>query len=247
MQKLYIKLKLIINRFFNVQKLKKVPLIAALNQKMQKREAAAKLENLHRKGLSVLEKIAEVSGKCRQELFLNYGTLLGIYRDNAFIAHDDDMDLGYLFRSQEDFDALHKALEAHGFTLFRKFTYEDKIIEVTYICMGVNLDIFFYYPKDNTDYTVYLHERGEQTKAKTAQNTLCLEGLELFEGTYKIEGIAPWQFQNVPVNIPSNTEDYLEELYTKGWKSPDPSFVADKENTLKNLGFVESAGGCIYS
>ncbi len=243
----YTKLKILANRLFDAGKLKKLPLLAHFGQKMLQREAAEKLKNLHSNGLTVLKLANQAAEECGQELFLNYGTLLGAYRDNAFIPHDNDMDLGCLLNSKQDFETLHKALTNRGFTLYREFTLEDTLLEVTYTCMGVHLDIFFYHPAGDSQYCVYLHERGENTKARAEKGTLCLEGLCLFKGTYKIDGTAPWDFKGVPVKIPANTEEYLVALYTKGWKSPDPNFVADKENTLENLGFVESARGYIYS
>jgi len=143
-------------------------------------------------------------------LFLMYGTLLGCYRDNQLIAHDDDFDAGYVSNYQspskvknETIHIMTKLIDA-GFIVSinnrgRAFCIWDKSG-----CHDTRLDIrpvFFLSGK------LWAHLQACLDMSK--DDILPCKQVKLSEQD---------------VLIPKNSEKFLVENYGKGWKVPDPSY-----------------------
>ena len=61
--------------------------------------------------------------------WLMYGTLLGAVRNNSFIEHDTDDDIGFFYESKNNFDIVISKLIDIGFRLCR-MSYNDSLVSV---------------------------------------------------------------------------------------------------------------------
>ena len=80
-----------------------------------------------------------------------FGTLLGIYRDNDFIPHDNDFDFGAPIYLR---DRINKVLCEVGFSYKHGYFCPelDYIREDTFYYKGVGLDIFYFHNEGDYDY-----------------------------------------------------------------------------------------------
>lgn len=161
-------------------------------------------------------------------VWLDFGTLLGAYRDSDFIKNDFDMDFGAF---GTDYDKIKTLMQENGFTSVREFFIAGHEYgrELTYRYKDVNFDFFFYYKKDDTD-NLYTYTFS------CPPNILLEKGIELSAIVAEIKtpckGFTEMNFKNTIVQIPANTDEYLKANYGEGYMTPDPNFnyVTDSPN-----------------
>ena len=141
-------------------------------------------------------------------VWLDFGTLLGAYRDSDFIKNDFDMDFGAF---GTDYDKIKTLMQENGFTSVREFFIAGHEYgrELTYRYKDVNFDFFFYYKKDDTD-NLYTYTFS------CPPNILLEKGIELPAIVAEIKtpckGFTEMNFKNTIVQIPANTDEYLLSL-----------------------------------
>jgi len=144
--------------------------------------------------ISDLKVIKRVLDRLKIPFFLNFGTLLGVYRDGGFIPDDRDIDIGILGyeRKQEICDALKK----EGFT----HRIINKSIDNLYMIKLVPVDIhMFKDPGKKYDYY--------------------MEGASLYRLPKRFAEFKKIKFLGRNFLIPKKTEEYLEHYYGN-WRIP---------------------------
>lgn len=141
-------------------------------------------------------------------VFLNSGTLLGAVRDQTFIKHDDDMDIGVIVNSTQPLDvadeliALHKVLKAK-LDLPIKTSFNSPVLKIK-LASDIVLDIFPTWFQDGKVY-IWPHTFGELTKADLLPlKTISMHGYEM--------------------PVPAEPEKMLALNYGEQWKVPDAGF-----------------------
>jgi SAM-dependent methyltransferase len=151
---------------------------------------------------------------CGVPAFLSFGSLLGAVREGKVIAHDVDVDLGYLSSYDNPVDIIResfriqRALESEGIGVTRN--------SGGFLAMNLtqpdgstrNLDIFTAFIKDGR-----LHQ----------VNDVDIEGDEscvLPLGTIEFEGR--------PMPVPANPEVFLVSAYGPEWRVPNPAFSFER-------------------
>lgn len=156
--------------------------------------------------LSDMKKILD---KNNQEFFLVYGTLLGQHRENQFIEHDNDIDIG-IFSNKFNPDIKNKIVNSKKFTFVHDFGKLEDSYECTFTHInGISIDIFIHYLiKENHYYAPSF------TGICDSKNTgYC-------KWSHHITGLKKIKFMNEEYNIPINTPAYLEERYGKDYMTP---------------------------
>ena len=135
--------------------------------------------------------------------WLSHGTLLGAIRDNDFIAHDSDIDLGIWDDCKVSHEMIHHDFMAVGFTPANDFGSAGKGREYSFWSpFGVYIDLFFYVrEKDHCWCNIWTPEPRKQ----------------LFP---PILGFHSLKFQGEMYEIPANFEAVLEVNYGPDWKTP---------------------------
>lgn len=165
-------------------------------------------ENYH----SVL-KIIYSSDISNYDIWLDFGTLLGMYRDKGLIKHDQDMDFGIIIEDYNDFQEKENLLLCNGFKKTRELYYDNEIMEISYDYNGLNVDFIIYKREGNCVKSVVvgylLDALNRPCKFESSKYAIAFSGLK----EHDVDGIK--------VKIPVNTHEYLEYQYEKDFLIPN--------------------------
>ena len=159
--------------------------------------------------------------------WLDFGTLLGAYREKDFIKHDLDIDISLFAK---DIQAVYKAMTEGNFKLEKKYEDENDptITEHTYSFQGVAIDIFFYKEAGNLMYchSFFWHKEDDYLNDKKAKAAI----KKVF---FPNNGFTTLPFKGEIFNVPKNIEQYLATNYGTTFMTPDKKF--DFFKTSKNI------------
>lgn len=156
--------------------------------------------------------------------WLEFGTLLGFYREHDFIKHDFDLDIGVHL---SDAAAIRKCLTENGFKLVRDFRAKDGGIEECYRFLHTTIDVFYFRTDENNSSLHYceLFKAPVFPIKKKHLNKELLMTVRRKEAPNN--GFEKAVFKNCDVYIPKNTDEYLSYHYGKIFMIPDPNFNPD--------------------
>lgn len=176
-----------------------------------------KRESFLQNGKSVFKDFVDtVYWSTGKHCWLCYGTLLGFIRENGIIEHDFDFDVGLFYDDYSDI--LPTALKNAGFVLKHQFKALNgyRAFEQTYEKSGVSIDVFFH---DQDNYKIWAHVFYRESIDDLQEGLYRIRKLDYPKATF-VKKI----FLDAEVLIPENSEEYLEEIYGKNWKIPDPHY-----------------------
>lgn len=159
----------------------------------------------------VLLDMNTILNKNNQKYFLAFGTLLGVIRENKFIEHDNDIDLGILFKDLIP-DLKEKILSSNLFKLKHSLGKVDTGYELsfTHIELDVSIDLFVFYKNENGSNENYYWTSTYFNICDETPNKMCRWKYTPF--TLKLISFIDKIFF-----IPSDEYLYLEESYGKDW------------------------------
>lgn len=194
---------------------KNFPIIRSLNAKANVELDSSRQELLEDNFKEVLTIIydSDFSGF---DIWLDFGTLLGAYREKGLIKHDLDMDFGIIIDDYEKFKIQEQNLFNKGFKKTRELKYDGEIVELSYDYKGLNVDFILYKKEDEyikSIVVLYLFDFF---------NRPCK--FDSREYRIKFDGITSTTIEGVTVFIPKNTHEYLEYQYEKDFLTPDPFY-----------------------
>ncbi len=165
-----------------------------------------------------LMKFFEVTENLKLNCWLSFGTLLGAVRENDFLKHDSDIDLGMFFKDYSvEFE---NALINAGFKKIKQFEVANKLsgFEQSWLYETTKIDIFFHF----TD-----NEKMKCHTFYTIDNKT-----NILEVTFTNTGFKSTKFKNVIVNVPNNTDLYLKENYGESYMIPNKkwNYIKDPKN-----------------
>ena len=210
---------------------KNLPLIKKLNEKANI-ELDSKRSNLLKENFEEILNVVYSSDLKDYNIWLDFGTLLGYYRENDFISHDLDMDFGVQVSSFEEFEVVEKYLINNGFNRTKEFYFNKNLVELSYSYKGLNVD-FIIYNKENdrvSSDTIFFmtNALGNPTRYEVYHYEIPFSGLK---GCY---------FKGMKVKVPDNTQEYLRTLYGEDFETPNTNYNW-KENPIYKLGDAELA------
>ena len=210
---------------------KNLPLIKKLNEKANI-ELDSKRSNLLKENFEEILNVVYSSELKKYNIWLDFGTLLGYYRENDFISHDLDMDFGVQVSSFEEFEVIEKYLINNGFNRTKEFYFNKNLVELSYSYKGLNVD-FIIYNKENdrvSSDTIFFmtNALGNPTR------------YEVYHYEIPFSGLKECDFKGMKVKVPDNTQEYLRTLYGEDFETPNTNYNW-KENPIYKLGDAELA------
>lgn len=173
--------------------------------------------------LDAMETVIEALEAAGLEPFLAYGTLLGAVRDQDFIGHDSDADLGYVSAYEHPTDAMlesyrvQRQVERMGFRIQRYSGLAFKILVEEGDGTSRGLDVFGGFLR---------RESAESGSGHTEDGgTLYLMG-EVGH-PFRSESLTPRATATLAGRtfpVPADPEPLLEAMYGPGWRVPDPAY-----------------------
>ena len=210
---------------------KNFPLIKKLNEKANI-ELDSKRSNLLKENFEQILTIVYSSELKNYNIWLDFGTLLGYYRENDFISHDLDMDFGIQVSSLEEFEVIEEQLINNGFNRTKEFYFNKNLVELSYSYKGLNVDFIIYKKEDDkvSSDTIFFmtNALGNPTRYEVYHYEIPFSGLK---GCY---------FKGIKVKVPENTQEYLRTLYGEDFETPNTNYNW-KENPIYKLGDAELA------
>jgi len=164
-------------------------------------------KNFKANGNEVLLRAKAALDQAGIHFWLDFGTLLGAYRDGKLISHDTDIDIAIFLDDYSE--EIVKVLKRKGFKYQRSFSVENGkyALEQSFSYLNVNLDIF-YYTKKGEKCICHLFPLNEE------KEHVVRELYTTFTGFDKIN------FLSTEFNVPKDTELRLTETYGKDYKIP---------------------------
>lgn len=201
---------------------KNLPLIKKLNEKANV-ELDSTRSRLLKENFEEILNIVYSSELKKYDIWLDFGTLLGYYRERDFINHDLDMDFGIIISNYADFLVVEKELLDKGFQRTKEFYFDKNLVELSYNYKGLNVD-FILYKKDSnkisSDTIFYMtNALGNPTR------------YEVYHYELPFNGVEECNFKNTIVKIPGNVEEYLSNLYGEDFRVPNTNYNW-KENPI---------------
>lgn len=180
---------------------------------------------LQQHGAETLQILHDFFMKNGIEYYLDFGTLLGIIRENTFIKHDDDIDLTIRMTPISPLQIINK-LEQIGFRFVHGFHVNGKIIEFTLVRKGLTVDFFIAFQNasfDEKSYIIYgcYYNPNHQYPKSNANN------YRAWYFPYELKPIEI-EFKGTNVCVPNQPEALLKSEYGINWKRPEKNFKADQ-------------------
>jgi glycosyltransferase involved in cell wall biosynthesis len=180
-------------------------------------------ENTHQQriqevGCRLIVGVQEVLRREGIAAFADFGTLLGLVREGALLAHDLDIDLGVVIRDPREVAKSRIALERFGFRVWREYYKGSELVESSFKMLGVKIDLHYYHVNDETAKTWLFYRDPEKTYGQHER--------DIVEMTYSpINELTTLEVEGLQVQVPSNAEQLLEQKYGPNWTTPDKNWV----------------------
>ena len=187
-----------------------------------------KRANIQKNGLSVLEETLNMLNNIKDvKAFADFGTLLGIIRENGLLKHDLDIDTAVLGKPNL-YRYVTMLMERNGYKIWREYIIDGKVVEQSYHYKDTKVDVN-YYEYTNTGVNTWLFYRDPSKKYKDNKRNIVMMNYDLIKNVKKIK------VQNREIYIPNNAEKLLEEKYGKNWKVPDKGWIYWKSPAATQL------------
>lgn len=186
-----------------------------------KRKISSKLrillrrKKVNKEGVNYICFISKEIEKEGGKAFIDFGTLLGITRNNSIIAWDDDLDFGIHISNEFSWDDLERCMLKLGFRKNHQFWLKGDITEQNYSFDNIYVDFFRHYEDGDYSFSYVYDRRNGITYPSTdhwevmEHKTPCICKLkEISNGENKYF-------------IPCNTEEYLASVYGEDWREPN--------------------------
>jgi len=153
--------------------------------------------------------------------WIDYGTLLGYYREHDFIKHDFDLDTSAWF---EDHEQIKVILEKAGFERVRYYFLKNRDgLEECYKHKdySTTIDVFYYINDKDKSYCYSFSPLVDMTKKRNLNK---VQPSRARKWNFAKIIPVPAEFKGIKVYVPDNTGAYLASTYGDTFMTPIPNF-----------------------
>lgn len=197
-----------------------------------------------KEAVELLQHFSQVLNDNNVQFWLEFGTLLGYYREHDFIKHDYDLDVGVFL---SDSEKIRKILTDNGFKLVREFRAKDGGLEECYRYMHTTIDVFYFNIDENNPEEKYC-DLVKCSVFPIKKKHLNKELKAFVRRRYvPNNGVEKAVFKGSDIYIPRNPEEVLTIYYGKNFMVPDPKFnAADFPNKVIYYSYEENPGISVF-
>lgn len=172
---------------------------------------------LQKNGLALLKLLDDTFEGIGVKYFVDYGTLLGIIRENGFIKSDDDVDVT-ICDPEIDAHMLVRRFLEKGLEFIHALEYRGRTRIVSFRWRGTSVDFYLReWSNDRSEYWIYgiyfdpriTYPGEEWNSCRRVCYPISLEPKR-------------FTFKGIQIYIPYGAEEHLAFEYGKNWRTPDP-------------------------
>lgn len=178
-------------------------------------------------GTRVLLKAKMALDHINLHYWLDFGTLLGVYRDQKLLTNDLDLDIGVFLCDY--CPEIEETMKKFGFRLIREYIIDDKKsgLQQTFLLDGVSIDLFYYISNgDKMHCHCFTNFRGYSF----ADSIKVKGGVQPIEQYLPNDGFRKIIFEGGYFNVPDDTHKYLAYHYGEDYMTPRKWDYCDLEN-----------------
>jgi len=185
-----------------------------------------------RNGLEALEKLESAFSRHDILFWLEFGTLLGAIRENNFIKHDLDIDIGLFL--DNDTLLIEEIMIDSGFVKVQQIEIEDGTygMEQSYLYKGVTIDLFYFTKRESSIYCHVFTTLYDESWSNTKSNNL---GLIPYEHDFPYKGFKYIEFLGMKVRVPLNEHEHLIAQYGENYMIKNAKWNPYKMATNKTI------------
>lgn len=204
------------------------------NKRIERKNAVN--EAFKKEAVDVLRLYSDALLRNNLVFWIDYGTLLGYYREHDFIKHDFDLDTSTWFENHE---RVKEVLENNGFERVR-FYYLQKQdgLEECYKHrdFDTTIDVFYYF---NDGERSYCFSFSPMVSMRRKRDLNKVQPSRVRKWTFERIIPVPAEFKGVRVYVPENTGAYLASTYGETFMTPIPDFPLKGRPNMKEFSYEE--------
>ena len=183
-----------------------------------------RIKYFHIEGDEMLQLLSQSLNQAGITFWLEFGTLLGYYREHDFIEHDMDIDIGAHF---SDATLLRNTLLHSGFKLVREFRCDDGSgLEECYMYKHSTFDVFYFIEEGGNRFCNSFSLREGIARKLNAYLPCVVKKIVVPKF-----GFNEVDYKGSKVKVPQHTDIYLQSHYGKDFMIPNPNFDYKSEAT----------------
>ncbi|MCI8550429.1 MAG: hypothetical protein HFI68_07570 [Lachnospiraceae bacterium] len=215
-------------------KMKDTKVAKSVKDHMNQRYMDGRRAQVQKYGYEIIRLMNHVRKEMGAEIWIDWGTFLGYYREGKILGHDYDLDFS-TWRGDEDFhQKLKDNVLKHHVQLVREFSLDGKVITETYCYKDILFDIE-YYERDEKQVWTYSFDMADGTKVEQTMGKQVIRGMNLYIFYTDALDFKESAFANgVKCLVPVQEEKRIVELYGKDWRVPVKDY---RWQDLKNYEF----------
>lgn len=167
----------------------------------------------------IFANVAKILNELDLKWWLEAGTCLGAIREQDFIGHDPDIDIGVWHDDPKVIaEIISVQFKSAGFELKDAREHDGRAIQLSFLAAGTKIDIFFFYERNGL---AWHGAFGPVNADGTGGYSVFLPhifSLSLFKDLKEIN------FVGLKVKTPNPVDRYLTERYGPNWKTPDKDY-----------------------
>ncbi|MCG7496848.1 hypothetical protein MHO82_08235 [Vibrio sp. Of7-15] len=151
----------------------------------------------------VMNNCCDILSKLDLKYRLTDGTVLGLYREGAFIAHDNDIDVDVFDVNEKEINKIKNEFKKNGYSIGRIATN-----------FGLTQQVVFYNDENIIFDILFWYKNGKKYENFSEQGFLRAQDEKYFND------LSIFNYDNHDYFIPGHIEEWLVVRYGPDWKTP---------------------------
>ena len=196
-------------------------------------------EEFHQNAMNAFWEVDRICKLNNIKIWPEFGTILGIIRENGPIEHDLDLDFGVMYDKSVQEKIRHEFI-SNGFNLMTICTLDNNksVVSEKYNYLNIDVDIY-YFNEESNKFIVYdlESESGKSIEEELDESSI----IHTYRNIFTKFTLDDYIFRDRLILMPSNKEEHLVELYGEDYLTPDPKW----ENKMRKSRFLSKVENVI--